>query len=376
MLTILFTLTAAIQLLFWGSCFRTAYRERWRTPPVVATHPASVIVCFRNEVDNLAACVRGILAQEYPPGFELILVDDNSTDGSTELARTLERGDDRVRVLYPGRTRPGKKDALAYGIAQAKHERLVLTDADCIPASRWWLWGIAGRLYGKTELLLGVSPYRAEIGAGLLARWQQFESVYVSLKYLSFSHRGLPYMGVGRNLAYTKSFFNRAEGFAGHTDLASGDDDLLVSSAATVVGTAVVVEPETWTYSAPQPNWEKYFLQRARHQSTGGRYPLEVSVLLTVLAASHGFFYVLGALMLWYGEVQLVAYCYCIRLLAITYACAPAYYPEALLGEDVDAGLGWKIWGKLLANVAFFDVWVGPMYLYLAVVGLVGKKSW
>ena len=314
----------------------------------------------------LANTHSGSLRQRHAAAFELILVDDNSTDGSTELALAFARTDDRIRVLFPGATRPGKKDALAYGIAQASYERLLLTDADCTPASDEWLTRMTEQLRGPTELVLGVSPYRTA-PATLLGRWQRFESIYVSFKYLSALRWGLPYMGVGRNLAYTKGFYLRAGGFSSHGDLPGGDDDLLVSGAAISERTVAVTDPRAWTYSHPQPAWPDYFRQRARHQSTGIRYPLKISAFLTLVAVSHVLFYVTVATALWRGEVAWALGVYALRF---------GLQLSILLGEDAGALFGEKSKLSVAGEVALFDGFIALMYGYLAVVGIKKPVGW
>ena len=388
----MFALIAGVQLFIWGEVLRTAYRAPQPRPSTdSAPPPVSVIVCFRDAVETLEACVEGILRQNYPAGFELILVDDNSTDGSGQFALSCARQDERVRVLHPGPTRPGKKDALAYGIAQATHEHLLLTDADCTPNSRDWIGLMAERFGGGAELVLGVSPYRAR-PPGLLSGWQRFESVYVSLKYLGLYRQGYPYMGVGRNIAYTKQFYLNANGFTAHQDLPGGDDDLLVSGTARPERTAAVTEPDAWTVSAPQRTLAGYFRQRARHQSTGVRYPAGVAGALFLIALSQGLFYPLGVYALTQGQVTLVGVAYLARL---TFQVRAFFYVEAAgarsLGPPAPnvsskeqtnrtpavsplADIGNGI--RLAPRVALYDLLLGPMYLYLALSTLRESTDW
>ena len=336
----------------------------------------SVIVCFRNEADNLAACLEGILAQTYPPGFEVVLVDDNSTDGSTSVALAYAGYDDRIRIVYPGPTRPGKKDALAYGIEQSSYECMVLTDADCRPASGAWLATMAAGLAGNRELVLGVSPYLIDENHPWLSRWQQFESIYVAIKYLGFARRGVPFMGVGRNLAYTKGFYAKAGGFEGHADLPSGDDDLLVAGAAEPGRTSLVVSPRAWAWSRSHCSLPRYLHQRQRHQSTGTRYAPEAAILLGMLGLSHGLFYLLGAIALFYFPLFALVI-YSVRLAVVFNTYHRVY-------QDVGADAGARVVGKGAHSVTWpwwlmvmiGDMLLAPMYLYLSVGNLGKSNNW
>ncbi|OAV43244.1 glycosyltransferase [Lewinella sp. 4G2] len=379
MVLALFLLAAVVQLAYWLFVLASAYRPKAQRKVDSLDQPApvSVIVCFRNEAATLARLVNKILAQQYAVEFELVLVDDNSTDDSVAAIQPFLSSDPRVRLVTPGPTRPGKKDALSFGIQSARHDHLLLTDADCVPASPDWLRSMTQPLRDGKELTLGVSPYLAS--KSLLSRWQQFESVYVSLKYLGFARRGLPYMGVGRNLAYTRSFFERSGGFTSHADVASGDDDLLVSGNAEASSTASVTTAAAWAFSHPQPTWSAYLKQRARHQSTGVRYPKGVAAALTLLAASHGFFYLLGVAAILQGHAWPVLTLYLLRLIVQVFAYASPFQQLRQAdhsGAAAGAEQGPSNWIGLISWVAFFDAWVGPAYLYLALAGGVGRKEW
>ncbi|MBC6994984.1 glycosyltransferase [Neolewinella lacunae] len=389
LLLIVFLLVAAAQACYWGYYLRYAYyRPGFVLRPPDADRespPLSVIVCFHNEEDHLGQCVERILAQDYAGDFELILVDDNSTDQSVSRVHPYLIADGRVRLLDPGPTRPGKKDALTYGISQARHNLLVLTDADCVPLTSQWLYCMAEPLRAGAELVLGVSPCAPEKEDSLLVRWQRFETLYTSIKYLGFAQRGYPYMGVGRNLAYRKSFFERAGGFAAHADLPGGDDDLLVANAADAATTVRMLHPAAYVYTHAQGSWRAYFRQRARHQSAGQRYPQVMQILLGGLALSHGLFYLLGFLLLFSPWWPLVLGLYALRLWLLVYAYHPGFYninPRTYTPEGVSAAvapgtlLGCVSRLVVAGNVAFFDAWVGPMYLYLALAGGRRPKGW
>jgi len=106
----------------------------------------------------------------------------------------------------------GKKFALMVGIKGAKYEHLLLTDADCKPASKNWITSMMGNFTTEAEIVLGYGAY--EKTKGLLNKLIRFDSYYIALQYLSFALSRKTYMGVGRNLSYTKSLFFKHKGFA------------------------------------------------------------------------------------------------------------------------------------------------------------------
>jgi hopene-associated glycosyltransferase HpnB len=112
----------------------------WQAGPVLPTaHPAqtppvAAIVPARDEAPIIDASLRSLLAQDYAGPFKVILIDDNSTDGTGGIARAI--GDSRLTVITgapPPAGWSGKLWAVAQGIAEADDaELLLLTDADIV----------------------------------------------------------------------------------------------------------------------------------------------------------------------------------------------------------------------------------------------------
>jgi len=132
-------LLGGLPLLIWLGLI-LAHGQFWRArvtdrgmPPVPAHWPSvTVVVPARNEADVIARSIGSLLEQDYPGEFRVILVDDNSSDGTADAARALN--DDRLTILN-GAPLPagwtGKLWALSQGIAAAERpEFLWLTDAD------------------------------------------------------------------------------------------------------------------------------------------------------------------------------------------------------------------------------------------------------
>jgi len=194
--------------------------------------PVSVIICAQNEAENLKNNLPAILEQNYE-NFQVIVVNDCSTDNSQDILSEMMT---RYPNLYVTRIDKdekfshGKKLALTVGIKAAKNEWLLFTDADCKPADKNWIASMASNFTEKTDIVLG---YGGSIKSkGLLNRLIRFDNLFIALQYFTFARAGIPYMGVGRNLAYRKSLFFKARGFASHHHIISGDDDLFVNQNA------------------------------------------------------------------------------------------------------------------------------------------------
>jgi glycosyltransferase involved in cell wall biosynthesis len=167
--------------------------------------PFSVIISARNEARNLIEYLPSILEQDYPT-FEVIIIDDNSTDDTSKILNHFKGQYAHLQIIkIEHKKSAGKKEGLQQGIMNAKYEWLVFTDADCYPKSDQWLRKMATKCDKKTDIILGYSPYQKE--NGLLNDFIRYETFMTAVIYGTFTQLGMPYMGVGRNMAYRKSRF-------------------------------------------------------------------------------------------------------------------------------------------------------------------------
>ncbi|MCR5887124.1 glycosyltransferase [Hymenobacter sp. J193] len=286
-----------VQLYYVGYYFLPFARRAPETPADAPDQPleepVSVLVCAHNELENLRRLLPLLLQQDYPAGFELILVDDRSEDDTYLYVQQLAQYYPHVRLVSVGRTPEGlspKKYALTLGIKSAQHPRLLFTDADCIPATNQWIRLMQRGFARPADLVIGYSAYAAE--TGFLNKMIRFETLLSGAQYLSFAWRGYPYMGVGRNLAYTRAVFHSTKGFASHIRSLGGDDDLLVQDAVQRgARTVVVAEPAAHTLSEPATSWGAWWRQKRRHLSAGRRYRLADRMRIGNFMASNVLFY-------------------------------------------------------------------------------------
>ena len=288
-----------VQLWYWVRYFRPLARRPLEAPadaPGPDAEPVSIILCARNELDNLRELVPLLLSQHYPAGFELVLINDRSHDDTELYAQQLAQYyPGRFRLVTVSHTPAGfapKKYALTLGIKAARHQRLLFTDADCRPASPDWLRlmqrGFAQK--GGADLVLGFSGYAER--PGLLNKLIRYETLLTAAQYLGLAWAGKPYMGVGRNLAYTRATFQSTKGFASHMRRLSGDDDLLVQDAVALgARAAVVADPASHTTSQPAATWAGWWHQKRRHLSAGSRYRAADRLRLAIFMGSNLFFY-------------------------------------------------------------------------------------
>ncbi|HRI21824.1 MAG TPA: glycosyl transferase family 2 [Panacibacter sp.] len=165
---------------------------------------------------------------------------------------------------------PGKKFPLSIGIKSARYEVVLLTDADCVPASENWIYKMQDGFYDEKQIVLGYGAYHKY--PGLLNKLIRFETFHSALQYFSFALAGMPYMGVGRNLSYKKELFFNNKGFSSINQIPGGDDDLFINKVATATNTAIVIDKEAHTLSEPEKTWNNWQKQKFRHYTTSKYY--------------------------------------------------------------------------------------------------------
>jgi cellulose synthase/poly-beta-1,6-N-acetylglucosamine synthase-like glycosyltransferase len=280
-LLIVFGAGLCIHLLYYFFFFsRIAFHKKG----AVNTHqpPVSVIICARSESAKLMENLPYVFDQDYPD-FEVVVVNDRSWDDTKEILKAFQVRFQRLKVIQieeSNHEHYGKKMALTIGIKGASHELLLLTDADCKPASSKWIAQMVEKHLDGKEVVLGYSPYQRK-KKSMLNRIIRFDTFWAGMHYLSFAKAGLPYMGVGRNLMYEKKTFFRVSGFKKHYHISSGDDDLFVKEVGTRKNTAVCIHPEAHTLSSPKETFTDWFRQKKRHFTTAPHYKLKHKLLLS-----------------------------------------------------------------------------------------------
>jgi len=288
---IAFASIVVIQLIIWLFIFlRLGYYQNDKSShdPL----PISIVISAHDELENLKELIPILTSQQYSQ-YEIIVVEDRSNDDTYDFLLTETKQNSKVRIVkvdsLPSGVN-GKKYALTLGIKAAKYDNILFTDADCRPNSPLWLEEMQKGFQEGKEIVLGFSPYIRK--RGLLNLFIRFETIYSAIQYLSLALVGLPYMGVGRNLAYKRSLFLKNKGFNNHIRVMGGDDDLFVNENANKKNVTIVINPDAKVYSLPKTTWKEWYTQKKRHLSVGKRYKFKFKFILGLLAFLQIFFWI------------------------------------------------------------------------------------
>jgi cellulose synthase/poly-beta-1,6-N-acetylglucosamine synthase-like glycosyltransferase len=323
-----------------------------------AQPPVSVIICAKDEADNLRNFLPAILNQDYPD-FEVIVINDGSTDETTDLLKEFREIYPNLRTTFvpvSANIISTKKLGLTLGVKAAAHEWLLFTDADCVPKDKHWIAKMARNFTDDTEFVLGYGAYFHK--KGFINRLITFDTLFIALQYLGMAASRKPYMGVGRNMAYRKQTFLDQKGFASTLHLKSGDDDLMVNKAANAKNTRVEISPESVTWSEPNTNYKSWFFQKERHLSVASFYSSLSKFRLSLEPISRGLLYFSLLLLFIFGN--LITICASTALFLIRYIVQLVVVNNAAkhFGEN-----------KFYLSLILFDIYLPLVTLYILTIG-------
>ena len=272
--------------------------------------PISVIVCAKNEEENVKNYIPLLINQNYPD-FEIVLIDDASSDETLEVFEAFEKQYSKVKLVKVENIEAfwgNKKFALTMGIKAAKNEYLLFTDADCYPKSTEWINEMSAQFSQQKTIVLGYGAYE-KIKGSFLNKIIRFETLLTATQYFSWAKVGNPYMGVGRNMAYKREEFFKTNGFIEHMKIRSGDDDLFINEAATASNTTICYSQESFTFSKSKTTFTEWFKQKRRHVATAKHYKLFDRLQLGLFFLSQILFILLPFILLAFQYQWIIVVC-------------------------------------------------------------------
>jgi len=325
--------------------------------------PVSVIICSKDEAENLRKFLPLILNQEYPT-FEVIVINDGSTDATDTLLRDLSVEYPNLKSTFVplgANNLSTKKLGLTLGIKASQYDILLFTDADCMPEDKTWIARMARNFTRETDFVLGYGAYFEK--KGFLNRLITYDTLFIALQYMGMAASRKPYMGVGRNLAYRKATFFAQKGFASTLGLSSGDDDLMVNKACTPWNTRVEIAPDSITWSEPNTTYKGWLFQKQRHLSASAFYKSSSKIRLFFEPFTRGLFYLAFILALIFGG-------------PITQIATGVLFISRLAIQLSIINASSKHFGgrKYILTLPVFDIFIPLVNLYIMLFGKKGKS--
>jgi biofilm PGA synthesis N-glycosyltransferase PgaC len=201
--------------------------------------PLTLIICARNEEKNITLCLRTLFKQDYSASFlQVILVDDASSDQTIQRAEAVLNGSGISYRIISNKTQLGKKRSILSAMAFVANELIVLRDADTFTVSDKWLQTISG-FYQEHRPDLLIAPVAIANYSGILWALQAIETNVLSVFAAGSAFYKKAFLCSGANLCFTKTIFEKANGYSSHLHLASGDDVLFLEDVKRIEGARV-----------------------------------------------------------------------------------------------------------------------------------------
>ncbi len=311
LLLYIFIAITAIQIIYFLVFGAFAFAKHTKSKPYDI--PVSIIVCAKNEAENLQQLLPKLLQQSYK-NFEIVLINDASSDETLEVMEQFQKENTHIKVVDVENNEAfwgNKKYALTLGIKAATNDFLVFTDADCVPATKYWLTEMTQRFSSTKKIVIGYGAY-AKKKYSFLNLLIRFETLMAAIQAFSYAKIGIPYTAVGRNLAYHRDEFYRVNGFINHIKIRSGDDDLFIKDAASGKNTAICFSKNSFTISQAKTSFGAWFQQKRRHVSTSSHYKFIHKFLLGTFFTTQLLFWIFAIVLLctaaWQYALIIVAF--------------------------------------------------------------------
>ncbi|GAB4379763.1 MAG: glycosyltransferase [Calditrichia bacterium] len=329
----------------------------------------SVLVPARNEATHILNCLQSLASQTYPlEFFEVLVIDDQSTDGTAEVVQEFIKDKPHFKLLKhnPETLRPTyKKEALKFALKEVDSEIVMTIDADTV-AQRDWIEKMVSHFDDRIGLVAGLVTFHRKEERSVFHRMQTLE--FAGIVFCGVGSLGMnrPIMCNGSNLAYRKQAFEEAGGYDGNLHLASGDDDLLLQNIHKKTDWKVTysLDPDTINYTHPAPSLSAFLNQRSRWASKSLHYPSKwiIPLLLMIYV-----FYFLTFILFPLAFFKLYPFS------SYLVAAALKLIPEILIISKALDILGRQDLLPLFFPTQFFQV---PYILYVGVRGLFKKFNW
>jgi cellulose synthase/poly-beta-1,6-N-acetylglucosamine synthase-like glycosyltransferase len=257
----------------------------WYPEAKTSELPITLVICSNGKRESLFDLLVE-LNHQYYKNFRVLVVADRWGEAEIEQLNSLPHVtfqiDDLEPITYPlyqtevlfieeiPQGWDAKKYLIDRAVSFSETEYLLFTDDDCLPASPYWINHMAAEWEKGADIIVGFSPYDKK--PGLLNLLYRFETYTLGLQFLTAGIQKLPYMALGRNMGYTKTFYYAVNGMESINGYKGGDDDLLTNKGAKDAKWGFALSPDALVFSEPVPSFKAWQNQKLRHFKAGTRY--------------------------------------------------------------------------------------------------------
>jgi poly-beta-1,6-N-acetyl-D-glucosamine synthase len=324
-------------------------RGRVSQPSTSTTHKISIVVAMRNEASSIPALLNSLLSQDHP-SFEIILVDDHSSDNTRDVIQHYKKetlgASAKITLIRNHGT--GKKAALTSGVISSSGSIIATTDADAIVPPQWL--SHINRHFENEGIQFVMGGVALNQDGSLFSDMQAIEFSSLIGTTAATAAIGIPTMANGANMAYRKSAFEEVGGFHDNMHIPSGDDEFLLRkiAAAHPQGVRFMNVPEAVVRTKSMSTWSEFFNQRVRW---AGKWRYNTS-LLTMFVAVYVFIVQLAVAVAFF-QLPVYEWIPILSLLAIRFAL------EAILLHNVCrfSGVRWD-WRAFIALQVTYPFYV------------------
>jgi len=281
-LAVMFVLAWLIQIILnlvvWQGMRRCAAHQAKNPPYAGGEQPGvSVLVYSHNEAESLVRNLPLLLNQNYPK-YEVIVLDDNSLDNTKDVLSMMDQRSDILihsKIDDTTRAMSHKKLAVLLGAKSSHYDIILMTHAQCMPASADWISGMV-RHFANPAVEVVLGPVVYERRTSFVSRFCQFDLFQRLLLMFGITLSFKAFAGWGQNLAFRKSTFyaNRSQGFQRHLKMQPGEDDLFVADVARNNNVALDCTPDTVITDQSKPIFINWSIDRLNRGFTSRLYPM------------------------------------------------------------------------------------------------------
>jgi len=334
-----------------------------------ASPTVSVVVAARNEAANIGRCIASLREQDYyGGGFEVIVADDRSADGTGAILRDLADSIPNLRVIHIDRTPAGispKKHALSLAIASANGDIILQTDADCeVPPG--WITEMVRAFEPGVGFVAGIAPYRK--APGLLNSFVRHEYLWNSALAAASISFGYGTHASGRNMGFRRDMFVQLGGYGEYAEVLSGDDTLLLHRIrrSGIARAAVMPARAAHVMTGAPDTFHAFLRQRIRHMSTGRFFD---PPLLLIGGIVYGFHVTLVASLVIAPFSRTALLCFTAGFLVRCTA-------DACVASEVKKTLGLDVqWGRFFVNELFLTLYMAILPIVSTVLSVHWKEA-